>query len=82
MTRPDKRDPSTIEFLTQAVHAGNEIDRGSGAIRTPIVMANSYALPDDPSDISWSGTDVPLYTRNSGANQLALQTKLAALEGG
>jgi methionine-gamma-lyase len=64
------------------VHAGNEIDRGSGALRTPIVMANSYALPDDPSQISWSGTDVPLYTRNSGVNQLALQAKLAALEGG
>lgn len=82
MTRPDKRDPSTIEFLTQAVHAGNDIDRGSGAIRTPIVMANSYALPEEPSDISWSGTDIPLYTRNSGANQVALQAKLAALEGG
>ena len=82
MTRPDKHDPSTIGFLTQAVHAGNDIDRGSGAIRTPLVLANSYALPEDPSDISWSGTDVPLYTRNSGVNQLALQTKLAALEGG
>ena len=54
---------------------------GSGAIRTPIVMANSYALPDDPSSVSWSGTDIPLYTRNSGANQLGLQQKLAALEG-
>jgi cystathionine beta-lyase/cystathionine gamma-synthase len=80
--RPDKHTPATLHPLTQAVHAGNEIDRGSGALRTPIVMANSYALPDDPSQISWSGTDVPLYTRNSGVNQLALQAKLAALEGG
>jgi cystathionine beta-lyase/cystathionine gamma-synthase len=45
-------------------------------------MANSYALPDDPSSISWSGTDVPLYTRNSGTNQLGLQRKLAVLEHG
>lgn len=82
VTRPDKHDPRTLGFATQAVHAGNAIDGGSGAIRTPIVMANSYALPDDPSAISWSGTDVPLYTRNSGANQLALQQKLAVLEGG
>lgn len=81
-TRPDKHDPRTLAFATQAVHAGNAIDAGSGAIRTPIVMANSYALPDDPSAISWSGTDVPLYTRNSGANQLALQQKLAVLEAG
>lgn len=67
---------------TQAVHAGNAIDAGSGAIRTPIIMANSYALPDDPSTMSWSGTDEPLYTRNSGANQIALQKKLATLERG
>jgi cystathionine beta-lyase/cystathionine gamma-synthase len=82
VTRPDKHDPRTLAFATQAVHAGNAMDTGSGAIRTPIVTANSYALPDDPSAISWSGTDVPLYTRNSGANQLALQQKLAVLEGG
>ena len=80
--RPDKHDPTSLALLTQAVHAGNAIDGGSGAIRTPIVLANSYALPDDPSGISWSGTDLPLYTRNSGANQLALQQKLAVLEGG
>ncbi|WP_197319931.1 PLP-dependent aspartate aminotransferase family protein [Saccharomonospora sp. NB11] len=81
-TRPNKHRPETLAFPTSAVHAGNEIDAGSGAIRTPIVMANSYALPDDPAGLSWSGTDVPLYTRNSGANQLGLQRKLAALEGG
>lgn len=81
-TRPDKHDPASLAFGTQSVHAGNEIDAGSGALRTPIVMANSYALPEDPSTLSWSGTDVPLYTRNSGTNQLGLQRKLAALERG
>ena len=80
--RPDKHNTSSLGFHSQAVHAGNEIDAGSGAIRTPIVMANSYALPEDASTISWSGTDVPLYTRNSGANQLGLERKLAALEHG
>ncbi|MET4637358.1 aminotransferase class I/II-fold pyridoxal phosphate-dependent enzyme [Mycetocola sp. 2940] len=80
--RPNKHDPSTMAFSSQAVHAGNAIDAGSGAIRTPIVMANSYALPEDASTISWSGTDVPLYTRNSGTNQQGLQAKLAALEHG
>jgi cystathionine beta-lyase/cystathionine gamma-synthase len=64
------------------VYAGNAIDTGTRSLRTPIVMANSYALPDDPSSISWSGTDVPLYTRNSGTNQLGLQRKLAVLEHG
>jgi cystathionine beta-lyase/cystathionine gamma-synthase len=80
--RPDKHDTASLAFRTQAVHAGNQIDAGSGAIRTPIVMANSYALPEDASTISWSGTDVPLYTRNSGANQLGLERKLAVLEHG
>lgn len=80
--RPDKQDVGSLALLTQAVHAGNKIDAGSGAVRTPIIMANSYALPEDPSAISWSGTDVPLYTRNTGANQIGLQDKLAALERG
>ncbi len=82
MNRPDKDDPDSLAFLTKAVHAGNAVDAGSGAIRTPIVMANSYALPEDPSGVNWSGVDVPLYTRNSGTNQQGLQSKLAALEGG
>ncbi len=78
--RPNKHVPVTLGEYSRAVHAGNSVDAGSGAIRTPIVLANSYALPDDPSTISWSGTDIPLYTRNSGTNQLALQSKLALLE--
>ncbi|MFK4273676.1 PLP-dependent transferase, partial [Streptomyces milbemycinicus] len=45
-------------------------------------MANSYLLPDDPSTMDWSSADGLVYTRNSGANQVALQHKLAALEGG
>ncbi|WP_120336841.1 trans-sulfuration enzyme family protein [Cryobacterium soli] len=80
--RPDKHAPQSLAESSRAVHAGNDIDPGTGAVRTPIVMANSYALPDDPSTISWSGTDVPLYTRNSGVNQLGLQRKLALLEHG
>ena len=65
------------------MHAGNTIDRGSGAIRTPIVMANSYALPDDPSEISWSGTDVAaLHPQLAAPTSSQLQRKLAALDGG
>lgn len=75
---PDRRRPDTLGELSRAVHAGNR--SVGGAIRTPIVMANAYELPDDPTTVNWSGTDVPLYTRNSGINQLGLQTKLAALE--
>lgn len=67
-------------LATRAVHAGNDIDPGTGAIRRPLVTANSYALPEDPSELDWSGTGTALYTRNGGANQRWLEDKLVALE--
>ncbi|NSY98897.1 aminotransferase class I/II-fold pyridoxal phosphate-dependent enzyme [Agrobacterium tumefaciens] len=82
MPNPDKHSLSSLSFATLAVHGGNEADKTSGAIRTPIVMANSYALPYDPSTMDWSDTEEPSYTRNSGHNQICLQRKLAAMEGG
>ncbi|MGI8306050.1 trans-sulfuration enzyme family protein [Saccharopolyspora hattusasensis] len=81
-SRPDKHDLASLAFATQAVHGGNTTDSAGGAIRTPIVMANSYLLPDDPSEMDWSDTETLSYTRNSGFNQICLQTKLAALERG
>jgi cystathionine beta-lyase/cystathionine gamma-synthase len=79
---PDKHDHTTVHDATWAVHGGNTIDKGTGALRTPLVMANSYSLPEDPSAIDWSGVDAGLfYGRNGAANQMALETKLAALEG-
>jgi methionine-gamma-lyase len=64
------------------VHVGNEVDKETGAIRRPITMANSYALPYDPSDLNWSSAAGNVYTRNGGANQRYLQEKLASLEDG
>ena len=80
-SRPDRRRPFTLSDLSMAVHAGNLPDEGHRALRVPIVMANSYELPEDPSAISWSATAPGLYTRNTGVNQSALEAKLAALEG-
>ena len=68
-------------FLTRAVHAGNDVDGETGAIKRPITMGNCYELPYDPTDLNWSSADKPLYTRNGGVNQQYLQQKLAALEG-
>ncbi|MEO9329961.1 trans-sulfuration enzyme family protein [Gordonia aurantiaca] len=65
-------------MMTRSVHAGN--DSSGPSVRTPITMANSYHLPAEPEQMSWSGTDQLFYTRNTGANQVALQDKLAALE--
>lgn len=69
-------------FATRAVHVGNEIDKDSGAIKRPITMANSYALPYDPTDMNWSSAGGNLYTRNGGTNQKYLQERIASLEGG
>lgn len=69
-------------FATRAVHVGNDIDRDSGAIKRPITMANSYALPYDPTDMNWSSAGGNLYTRNGGTNQNYLQERIASLEGG
>ena len=80
--RPDKDEPASLSFASQAVHAGNVVDATTGAIRTPIVMANSYQLPDDPSSLDWSDSQTLFYTRNSGHNQLCLERKLAAMERG
>lgn len=56
-------------FGTRAVHTGNDVDAETGAIKRPITMANSYALPYDPTDMNWSSAEGNLYTRNGGSNQ-------------
>jgi len=78
--RPDRADWRTIGEGSAAVHAGNSTDEHSGAIKTPLTLANSYAFPYDPRELDWNVTDQLLYTRTSGVNQLALQRKIAALE--
>ncbi|MBR3410190.1 MAG: PLP-dependent transferase, partial [Candidatus Methanomethylophilaceae archaeon] len=78
MTQKD----SDYGFRTRAVHAGNDVDKDSGAIKRPITMANSYELPYDPTSINWSDAGPNLYTRNGGTNQKYLQERLASLEGG
>lgn len=80
--RPDKHDHTTLTNDTWAVHGGNRADETTGAIRTPIVMANSYRLPADPTVLAEDDPDLLIYTRESGANQLGLQEKLARAEGG
>ncbi len=80
--RPDRRDYATLGDDSWAVHGGNRPDDTTGAIRTPIVMANSYRLPHDPASLDDSDPDALVYTRETGANQLGLQAKLAAIEHG
>ncbi|MFC7339829.1 trans-sulfuration enzyme family protein [Saccharopolyspora griseoalba] len=81
-SRPDKNDHRTLTDESWAVHGGNRPDDTTGAIRTPIVMANSYRLPEDPTALDDHDVDALVYTRESGANQLGLQDKLARSERG
>lgn len=71
-----------LSFTTRAIHLGNETDPATGAVEPAIYMANSFALPYDPSQMNWSASDAPIYTRNGGVNQGRLERKLANLEGG
>ena len=64
---------TALGFATRAVHVGNEVDKDSGAVKRPITMANSYALPYDPTDMNRSGAGANLYTRNGGTNQKYLR---------
>ena len=82
MTRPDKHDFDTLTGNSWSVHGGNHADETTGAIRTPIVMANSYRLPEDPNDIDAPGYQGLVYTREHGANQRGLEEKLAKLDHG
>ena len=77
-----RQEEQEFGFATRAVHVGNDVDKDSGAIKRPITMANSYALPYDPTDMNWSSAGANLYTRNGGTNQKYLQERVASLEGG
>lgn len=67
------------DITTQAIHTGTDYDEGTGAVRRPLHMANSYKLPDDLSQVNYSSTDLLMYSRNGNPNQHWLEEKIAAL---
>ncbi len=70
---------SKYGVATQAVHTGTDYDEGTGAVRRPLHMANSFKLPDDLSNVNYSSTDLLMYSRNGNPNQHWLEEKVAAL---
>lgn len=66
-------------IATQAIHTGTDYDEGTGAVRRPLHMANSYKLPDDLSKVNYSSTDLLMYSRNGNPDQHWLEEKTAAL---
>ena len=74
-----KDDYKGYDITTRAVHSGVDYDEGTGAVRRPLHMANSYKLPDDLSQVNYSSTDLLMYARNGNANQLWLEEKIASM---
>lgn len=71
-----------LGFATRAVHVGNDVDKDSGAIKRPITMANSYALPYDPTDMNWSSAGAnPFEEVERADNFKALSIPLDAPDG-
>ncbi|MCP5097608.1 MAG: cystathionine gamma-synthase [Chloroflexi bacterium] len=67
-------DPYQLETL--AVHAGVEPDPTTGAVMTPIYQTSTYAQTDVAEHKGYE------YSRTDNPTRTALQTALAALEGG
>jgi cystathionine gamma-synthase/methionine-gamma-lyase len=63
---------------TRSIHAGWKPDPETGAVKRPLVMANSFVMPPDATF-----DDVPfVYTRDSNPNARWLEERLLAMEGG
>lgn len=69
-----------MDFATRCIHEGIEPDAGTGAVKRPLVMANSYQAPydfrTDPDAALRFG-----YAREHHPNGLWLEQRLAAIEG-
>ncbi len=69
-------DHSGDSFRTRAIHVGNEIDPGTGAVVPPIHLASTYRQPGAGK---WGAFD---YGRSGNPTRSNLQATLASLEGG
>ena len=69
-------DDSATHFNTRAVHAGMEPDPATGAVMTPIYQTSTYAQTGINEHRGYD------YARTDNPTRSALQTALAALEGG
>ena len=66
-----------MKFETLAVHAGHEVDPGTGAVTPPIHLSTTYERDKDGSYPQGY-----VYARGGNPNRTALEECLAALEGG
>jgi cystathionine gamma-synthase len=66
----------TMHIETLAVHAGHGVDPGTGAVTSPIYLSSTFERAADGAIKEY------FYARHGNPNRAALETCLAALEGG
>ncbi len=69
---------SKDHLSTIAIHAGHHIDDTYGAVSMPIILSTTFERSASGEFVD--GRDI--YARSSNPNRKALETKLAAIEGG
>ena len=66
-----------MRIETLAVHAGHAVDAGTGAVATPIHLSTTFER-----DAEGNYPSGYIYGRSANPTRSALETGLAALEGG
>lgn len=71
-------------FGTRAVHAGQDVDKETGALLAPMYMTSTYCWDPPTRERYLSGDKDGIFTygRSRNPTQNSLQEKLASLEGG
>ena len=77
MTNNQRPTTNFKHIETLAIHAGHQVDLASGAVMPPLHLSTTFARNGDGSY-----TDNNVYSRSDNPNRKALETCLAALEGG
>ncbi|MDN5743974.1 MAG: bifunctional o-acetylhomoserine/o-acetylserine sulfhydrylase [Nocardioidaceae bacterium] len=77
-------DPSTWNFETKQIHAGQAPDPTTGSRALPIHQTTSFVFPDtETAKNRFALSELgPIYTRITNPTQEAVENKIAALEGG
>lgn len=70
--------------MTQAIHAGQEVDEGTGAVAPPIVQSSTFAFSscEQGADRFSGAADGFIYTRMGNPTIARLEQAVATLEGG
>src|SRR3954452_7987469 len=76
-SKEQKREKKARHLETVAVHAGRQIDLGTGAVMPPIHLSTTFERHADGGY-----TDGFVYSRTENPNRRALESCLAELEGG